>query len=194
MLGETPVPLVELVDENGVTIGTAEKMEVHLDGGKLHRAFSVFLLDGLGRLLLQQRAKGKYHSAGAWSNTCCGHPSPGESPHDAAIRRLCEELGIQMEALRAAGTVRYHVTDPVSGLVEQEWNHLFVGLYDGVPVPAPAEVASYRSVSLVELDEMLKAEPFTPWFASVFQAVEKSLLIGQAPSHRLPASTPGPRL
>ncbi|MGH2769344.1 MAG: isopentenyl-diphosphate Delta-isomerase, partial [Actinomycetota bacterium] len=175
-----PTQLVELVDEDGVTIGTAEKMEVHLGDGQLHRAFSVFLLDGNGRLLLQQRAQGKYHSAGAWSNTCCGHPSPGESPHDAALRRLYEELGIQPEALRATGTVCYHVVDPVSGLVEQEWNHLFVGLYDGVPDPAPAEVAGYRSVSLVELEEMLKREPFTPWFASVFQAVEKSLPIGQA--------------
>jgi isopentenyl-diphosphate delta-isomerase len=174
---QAPVQLVELVDGNGVTIGTAEKMEAHLGGGRLHRAFSVFLLDAHGRLLLQQRAKGKYHSGGLWSNTCCGHPSPGESPHDAAIRRLREELGIRPKALCAVGTVRYHVADPVSGLAEQEWNHLFVGRFDGIPDPAPAEVAGYRSVFLGELLEMQKAEPFTPWFANVFDAVKKNLWI-----------------
>ena len=76
--------LLELVDENGVTIGTAEKLAAHQPPGQLHRAFSVFLFDERGRLLLQQRALGKYHSPGVWSNTCCGHPYPGEAPFAAA--------------------------------------------------------------------------------------------------------------
>src|SRR5258708_16941923 len=85
--------LLELVDENGVTTGTAEKLSAHLAPGRLHRAFSVFLFDEDGRLLLQRRALGKYHSPGVWSNTCCGHPYPGEQPFVAAARRTAEQLG-----------------------------------------------------------------------------------------------------
>ena len=86
--------MLELVDEAGNTIGTAEKLSAHQAPGQLHRAFSVFLFDETGRLLLQQRALGKYHSPGVWSNTCCGHPYPGESPFAAAARRTYEELGL----------------------------------------------------------------------------------------------------
>ena len=99
----TPAPgeiLLELVDEAGVTIGTAEKLAAHQAPGLLHRAFSVFLFDPRGRLLMQRRALGKYHSPGVWSNTCCGHPYPGESPFAAAARRTHEELGVSPALLR----------------------------------------------------------------------------------------------
>ncbi|MGO4758862.1 isopentenyl-diphosphate Delta-isomerase, partial [Streptomyces sp. 2MCAF27] len=85
--GSTEPIMLELVDEDGRTIGTAEKLSAHLAPGRLHRAFSVFLFDDEGRLLLQRRALGKYHSPGVWSNTCCGHPYPGEPPFVAAARR-----------------------------------------------------------------------------------------------------------
>ena len=126
--GTAEAIMLELVDENGMTIGTAEKLSAHQAPGRLHRAFSVFLFDEQGRLLLQRRALGKYHSPGVWSNTCCGHPYPGEPPFVAAARRTYEELGMAPSLLAEAGTVRYNHPDPDSGLVEQEYNHLFVGL------------------------------------------------------------------
>lgn len=92
--GTAEAIMLELVDENGTTIGTAEKLAAHQAPGQLHRAFSVFLFDEQGRLLLQRRALGKYHSPGVWSNTCCGHPYPGEAPFAAAARRTYEELGL----------------------------------------------------------------------------------------------------
>src|SRR5690242_12083018 len=108
--------LLELVDDDGFTIGTAEKLSAHQQPGRLHRAFSVFLFDQQGRLLLQRRALGKYHSPGVWSNTCCGHPYPGEAPFAAAARRTYEELGVSPSLLAEAGTVRYNHPDPDSGL------------------------------------------------------------------------------
>ncbi len=95
--------MLELVDEDGRTIGTAEKLSAHQAPGQLHRAFSVFLFDEQGRLLLQQRALGKYHSPGVWSNTCCGHPYPGEAPFAAAARRTFEELGVSPSLLARGG-------------------------------------------------------------------------------------------
>ena len=95
--------MLELVDEDGTTIGTAEKLSAHTAPGRLHRAFSVFLFDESGRLLLQRRALGKYHSPGVWSNTCCGHPYPGEKPFAAAARRVSEELGVAPFSLRRGG-------------------------------------------------------------------------------------------
>ena len=101
--GTAEAIMLELVDENGMTIGTAEKLAAHQAPGQLHRAFSVFLFDERGRLLLQQRALGKYHSPGVWSNTCCGHPYPGEAPFAAAARRTFEELGVSPALLRRGG-------------------------------------------------------------------------------------------
>ncbi|MEV8154881.1 isopentenyl-diphosphate Delta-isomerase, partial [Streptomyces fradiae] len=116
--GAAPSIMLELVDEDGTTIGTAEKLSAHRAPGRLHRAFSVFLFDEEGRLLLQRRALGKYHSPGVWSNTCCGHPYPGEAPFTAAARRVSEELGVSPSLMAEAGTVRYNHPDPVSGLVD----------------------------------------------------------------------------
>src|SRR3954447_26075325 len=134
--------LLELVDENGVTIGTAEKLAAHQPPGQLHRAFSVFLFDARGRLLLQQRALGKYHSPGVWSNTCCGHPYPGEAPFAAAARRTYEELGVSPTLLAESITGHSSRPDPASGMVEQEYNHLFVGLVQAPPRPDPEEVGA----------------------------------------------------
>ncbi|MFD9125040.1 isopentenyl-diphosphate Delta-isomerase [Kitasatospora sp. NPDC059571] len=162
--------LLELVDDDGLTIGTAEKHWAHQQPGRLHRAFSVFLFDQHGRLLLQQRALSKYHSPGVWSNTCCGHPYPGEQPFAAAARRTAEELGTAPALLCEAGTVRYDLPDEASGLIEREWNHLFVGLVTAEPKPDPAEVADYRFVTAQELKELQEAKPFSVWFRTVFEA------------------------
>jgi isopentenyl-diphosphate delta-isomerase len=167
--------LLELVDEQGVTIGTEEKLAAHQAPGLLHRAFSVFLFDSRGRLLLQQRALGKYHSPGVWSNTCCGHPYPGESPFAAAARRTFEELGVSPALLAEAGTVRYNHPDPASGLVEQEFNHLFVGLVSGRPDPDPQEVGDIAFVTAEELEKRHDVDPFSAWFMTVLDAARPAI-------------------
>ncbi|MGW2212961.1 isopentenyl-diphosphate Delta-isomerase [Streptomyces sp. NPDC001781] len=167
--------LLELVDENGVTTGTAEKLAAHQPPGLLHRAFSVFLFDERGRLLLQQRALGKYHSPGVWSNTCCGHPYPDEAPFAAAARRTHEELGVSPSLLAQAGTVRYNHPDPASGLVEQEYNHLFVGLVQQAPAPDPEEVGETAFVTAAELAERHAREPFSAWFMTVLDAARPAI-------------------
>ncbi|WP_017584171.1 isopentenyl-diphosphate Delta-isomerase [Nocardiopsis valliformis] len=173
--GERGPILLELVDEAGTTTGTTEKLSAHQAPGQLHRAFSVFLLDDRGRLLLQRRALSKYHSPGLWSNTCCGHPLPGEPPFAAAARRTGEELGLAPELMRAAGTVRYHHTDPVSGLVESEYNHLFVGVVRAEPRPDPEEVAQTAFVDSAELERLRAEAQFSVWFPTVLDAVRPAL-------------------
>ncbi|MDV9191088.1 isopentenyl-diphosphate Delta-isomerase [Streptomyces sp. SR27] len=167
--------MLELVDEDGTTIGTAEKLAAHQAPGLLHRAFSVFLFDESGRLLLQRRALGKYHSPGVWSNTCCGHPYPGEAPFAAAARRTFEELGVSPSLLAEAGTVRYNHPDPASGLVEQEFNHLFVGLVQATPKPDPEEIDDTVFVTSEELAERHAAAPFSAWFMTVLDAARPAV-------------------
>lgn len=167
--------LLELVDEDGRTIGTAEKLAAHQAPGRLHRAFSVFLFDEQGRLLLQQRALGKYHSPGVWSNTCCGHPYPGEAPFAAAARRTFEELGVSPSLLAEAGTVRYNHPDPESGLVEQEYNHLFVGMVQAELRPDPSEVGETVFVTAGELAERHAKGPFSAWFMTVLDAARPAI-------------------
>ncbi|GFH38106.1 isopentenyl-diphosphate Delta-isomerase [Streptomyces pacificus] len=167
--------LLELVDESGRTIGTAEKLSAHQAPGQLHRAFSVFLFDEQGRLLLQRRAPGKYHSPGVWSNTCCGHPYPGEAPFTAAARRTHEELGVSPSLLAEAGTVRYNHPDPASGLVEQEFNHLFVGLVQAPLRPDPEEVGETAFVTAAELSERHARDTFSAWFMTVLDGARPAV-------------------
>ncbi|MFF7333138.1 isopentenyl-diphosphate Delta-isomerase [Streptomyces sp. NPDC090306] len=173
--GAADAILLELVDENGATIGTAEKLAAHQAPGQLHRAFSVFLFDEQGRLLLQQRAQGKYHSPGVWSNTCCGHPYPGEAPFAAAARRTYEELGVSPSLMAEAGTVRYNHPDPDSGLVEQEFNHLFVGLVQSAVHPDEEEVGATAFVTPQELAERHARDPFSAWFMTVLDAARPAV-------------------
>ncbi|QKW10229.1 isopentenyl-diphosphate Delta-isomerase [Streptomyces sp. NA04227] len=174
--GSTTDPiLLELVDEEGNTLGTAEKLAAHQAPGQLHRAFSVFLFDEQGRLLLQRRALGKYHSPGVWSNTCCGHPYPGEAPFTAAARRTHEELGISPSLLAEAGTVRYNHPDPESGLVEQEFNHLFVGMVQSPLEPDPEEIADTAFVTAAELAERHARDTFSAWFMTVLDAARPAV-------------------
>ncbi|MFD7552645.1 isopentenyl-diphosphate Delta-isomerase [Streptomyces sp. NPDC059578] len=167
--------MLELVDEDGATIGTAEKLSAHQAPGQLHRAFSVFLFDEQGRLLIQQRALGKYHSPGVWSNTCCGHPYPGEAPFAAAARRTFEELGVSPSLLAEAGTVRYNHPDPASGLVEQEFNHLFVGMVQQLPQPDDTEVGDTAFVTSEELLARHEKDPFSAWFMTVLDAARPAV-------------------
>lgn len=156
--------MVVLVDEDGRDLGPAEKLAAHRAPGQLHRAFSVFVFTSGGRLLLQRRAAGKYHFAGRWSNSCCGHPRPGETVAAGGGRRLYEELGISCE-LEEVGSFRYAATDRASGLAELELDHVLVGVSDADPAPDPAEVDAVRLVGLEELAEAMRADPeaYTPW-------------------------------
>ncbi|WP_199546088.1 isopentenyl-diphosphate Delta-isomerase [Streptomyces sp. N35] len=173
--GAAEAILLELVDEDGTTIGTAEKLSAHQAPGRLHRAFSVFLFDEQGRLLLQRRALGKYHSPGVWSNTCCGHPYPGEAPFAAAARRVSEELGVSPSLMAEAGTVRYNHPDPESGLVEQEFNHLFVGMVQSPLRPDPEEVGETAFVTPEELLVRHEHGPFSAWFMTVLDAARPAI-------------------
>lgn len=167
--------MLELVDEDGNTIGTAEKLSAHQPPGQLHRAFSVFLFDEQGRLLIQRRALSKYHSPGVWSNTCCGHPYPDEAPFAAAARRTYEELGISPTLLAEAGTVRYNHPDPKSGLVEQEFNHLYVGLAQSSLRPDPDEIDDTAFVTPAELAELHAESTFSAWFMTVLDTARPAI-------------------
>jgi isopentenyl-diphosphate delta-isomerase len=147
---------VILVDERDRELGADEKLRAHMKGA-LHRAFSVFIFDGAGRLLLQKRARGKYHSGGLWSNTACGHPRPGEPTAAAARRRLREEMSLDCELREAFEFVYRAELD--GALVEHEYDHVFVGTHDAEPAPDPSEVEEWRWVSMGELRRGLSEEP-----------------------------------
>ena len=154
---------VTLVDSRDAVVGSADKYDAHVSG-LLHRAFSVFVYDDAGRLLLQRRQRAKYHSGGLWSNTCCSHPRPGESTAAAAHRRLVEEMGFDCP-LETAFTFVYRA-DVGGGLIEHEYDHVFVGRWRGEPVPDPTEVEEWRWADPAALRVELRARPdrFTSWF------------------------------
>lgn len=156
-----------LVDKNDVEIGLMEKMEAH-EKGLLHRAFSIFIFNKKGDLLIQQRALRKYHSGGLWTNTCCSHPRPGENTLHAAQRRLKEEMGFEAELEKA-----FHFTYEAefsNGLSEHEFDHVFVGTYDGIIEPDFNEVESYAYRPIPLLKTFIGKHPdfFTEWFLIAF--------------------------
>ena len=152
-----------LVDADDREVGTESKLPAHVDG-KLHRAFSVFVFDGAGRMLLQRRAAQKYHSAGLWSNTCCGHPLSGEPTEEAAHRRLGEEMGFDCP-LQPVFRFRYRA-EVDNGLVEHEYDHVLVGRFDGSPVPNPEEVAEWRWAAFEDVseDHVVNPTTYSVWF------------------------------
>jgi isopentenyl-diphosphate delta-isomerase len=156
------------VDPKDRATGFAGKLEVH-EAGFLHRAFSIYILNRRGEMLLQRRAGCKYHFAGLWSNTCCGHPRPGEQTKLAAIRRLNEELGFSANLSEVSQLV-YRARDPVSGLIEHEYLHVFEGTFGGEPLPNPNEVDDWCWMSIPQVRVSLRRGPegFTPWFALLF--------------------------
>ena len=153
---------VVLVDSAGNDIGTAPKLQAHIDGRK-HRAISVLIMNRERQLLLQQRHRGKYHSGGLWTNACCSHPRPGEEPMTAAVRRLQDEMGFST-LLRPLFLVEYRAQ--VGALIEDEYVHVFGGVYNGVLAPDPLEVDDARWISLADLEADMAANPgsYTAWF------------------------------
>lgn len=154
---------VVLVNENDEVLGVEEKLATHLRGA-LHRAFSIFVFNSTGSLLVQRRTASKYHSAGLWSNTCCGHPRLGESTEAASRRRLFEEMGFDCELQKVFEFVYY--AELGDGLFEHEYDHVLVGLFNGIPNPNPQEVDDWRWVELPKLKLELQQNPthFTHWF------------------------------
>ncbi len=168
---------VILVNERDEWLGLEEKMEAHKKG-LLHRAFSVFVLNSNNEVLLQQRAAHKYHSGGLWSNTCCSHPRAGESTIHAAHRRLQEEMGFDCD-IEKIFTFRYRA-EVGNMLIENEYDHIYMGHFDGEPQLNNEEVAAYKFVPPDELAEWVEREPesFTVWFRMVFpKFVEHSRLL-----------------
>ncbi len=164
---------VILVDPADRRVGTAGKTLAHR-AGLLHRAFSILVHNHAGDLLIQRRAPGKYHSGGLWANTCCSHPRPGERTEDAAHRRLKEEMGIDC-ALDQAGALLYRA-DVGNGLTEHEYDHVFVGRWEGSPEPDPAEVVEWRWVRPRDLRRWMRARPhrFVPWFPLALREVDRA--------------------
>lgn len=152
-----------LVDDDDRETGRLEKLETHRRG-LLHRAFSVIVWDRDGRLLLQKRAVGKYHSGGLWTNACCGHPRPDEDVAAAALRRLEEEMGFRCP-LTSLGTVRYRARFD-NGLTEHEIVHVFRGVYDGGLRPNPVEAEGFQWARLEDIRADMAATPgrFSVWF------------------------------
>ena len=178
MTESSPEEHVVLVDAQDRTLGVLEKLAAH-ERGVLHRAFSVFVVreqQGRTELLLQLRARGKYHFGGLWTNTCCGHPRRDESPVDAGERRLPEEMNFHC-ALSAVGWFVYRATSD-NGLTEHELDHVLLGRHHGdVPAPNTDEAERARWVTLPELDRELGDRPdaFTPWFAQGYALVKRAL-------------------
>ena len=159
------VDQVILVDENDEPIGTAEKLAAHRHDGQLHRAFSIFLFDERGRMLIQRRASEKYHFPSLWTNACCSHPRPGETIRIAARRRLWEELGIRTN-LTPLFTFLYSARDPESGLVEREFDHVLAGRIRVESNPNPEEVSAVDLLHFDQLERRCAERPgdYTPWF------------------------------
>lgn len=162
---------VILVDENDKPVGVSEKMKAHVEG-MLHRAFSIFIFNDQGEMLLQQRALNKYHSGGLWTNACCSHPAPGEETMVAAKRRLSEELGFAVSIEEVFDFV--YKTDFDNGLTEYEFDHVYAGQYDGEINFNEQEVMdiAYKSISAIK--QLLQSNPqiFTAWFYLAFPKIE----------------------
>ncbi|MGH3713275.1 MAG: isopentenyl-diphosphate Delta-isomerase [Micromonosporaceae bacterium] len=163
--------LVELVDPSGTPLGAATVAEAHTAPGVLHRAFSVMVTDGAGRVLLQRRATTKTRFARRWSNTCCGHPAPGEPLTEAAAARLADEMGLYGVTLTEVGHFVYQASDPATGRVEHEYDHVLVGRVDPdvEPQPDPAEADDWRWMPLPALraDTRDDSDAYTPWLRGV---------------------------
>jgi len=162
---------VILVDKNDKEIGQEEKIKAHKEG-KLHRAFSVFLFNKKGEMLLQKRAKEKYHSGGLWSNTCCSHPRPGKVLIDEVKRRLKEEMGIEekeVKDLKEVFTLIYKLK--LGDLTEHEFDHVFLGRFDGKVNPDPTEVEDFKWINLQNLKKDIKENPkkYTEWFRIILE-------------------------
>lgn len=166
--------IIVLVNENDENIGSIGKLEAH-QKGLLHRAFSIIVWNNQNQILIHQRAFGKYHSEGLWTNTCCSHPKVGETVIEAAHRRLQEEMGFDCELAQ-----KFHFIYRVeleNQLIEHELDHVLIGKFHENPNPNPDEVHDYRWISLPELKKEISEKPatFTFWFKEIIQNFEEKI-------------------
>jgi len=166
---------VILVDEADRETGAMEKMEAHRKGA-LHRAFSIFLFNSKGELLLQKRSSKKYHSGGLWTNTCCSHPHPGENIVQAANRKLKQEMGIDLYPEFAFKFI--YKTSLDHQLIEHEYDHVLIGQFDGKPEINPEEVEDWKFVDINSVKKEIEARPetYTYWFKVIINHPEFSVL------------------
>ena len=164
---------VILVDEENNEIGTEEKIKAHKEG-KLHRAFSIFIFNSKGELLLQQRQKSKYHSGGLWSNTVCSHPRPGETYEVATKRRLMEEMGFECEMKKLFCFI--YNTGFQNGLIENEYDCVFAGKFDGTPEMNEEEVMDFKWMDVGELREDIEKNPdnYSVWLRIALKKMKDS--------------------
>jgi isopentenyl-diphosphate delta-isomerase len=167
---------VILVDSEDRDIGYLEKMEAHQQG-LLHRAFSIFILNSPGEMLLQRRALTKYHSPGLWTNACCSHPAPGENTLQSANQRLEEEMGFNCN-LTEIGSFTYRTTFE-NNLIEHEFDHVFIGKYEGDIVANKEEVEEFKWISIDSLEEDMKRRPesYTFWFHIAYPILKSYLAV-----------------
>ena len=163
---------IALVDENDQIISYEEKMLVHKKG-LLHRAFSIFIFNSKGEMLIQQRAYQKYHSGGLWTNACCSHLTKDEIFEDAMHERLQKEMGFDCP-LEFAFSFHYKVQFK-NNLIENELDHVYIGNFDGIPQPNPTEAAAYKWISVDEIkrDLVENEEIYTYWFKIAFEKLFK---------------------
>ncbi|MGO2102383.1 isopentenyl-diphosphate Delta-isomerase [Psychroflexus halocasei] len=159
---------VILVDENDQELGLMEKIEAH-EKALLHRAFSVFIYNDNGELMLQQRALGKYHTPGLWTNTCCSHQIKGETNIEAGKRRLQEEMGFTTNLEETSSFIYKAPFD--NGLTEHEYDYMMVGYYNNTPDVNPEEVNDWKWISLDDLKLDIEKNPnnYTAWFRIIFE-------------------------
>jgi len=166
--------LLILVNAQDKQVGVQDKLSVHLEG-LLHRAFSVFVFNSKSELLLQQRANGKYHSPGLWTNTCCSHPRPGESTLVACNRRLYEEMGMSTDLQFSFSFIyRFEFSN---GLTEHEYDHVFIGRTDQVPEINLDEVQGWKYISIADLEKEISVKPelYTPWLKICMAELKENL-------------------
>ncbi|PYG88032.1 isopentenyl-diphosphate delta-isomerase [Ruminiclostridium sufflavum DSM 19573] len=163
-----------LVDQYDNEIGSEEKLKVHTIG-KLHRAFSIFIFNSKKELLLQKRAKCKYHSGGLWSNTCCSHPNLEENLELAIHKRLEEEMGFDCKLQEVYSFIYKEQFD--NGLIEHEYDHVYIGNFDGLPRPnhSEVEVVKWENIDFIAEDIVINPEKYTCWFKITFKDVVKAL-------------------
>jgi isopentenyl-diphosphate delta-isomerase len=166
-----------LVNERNRAIGHGEKHVVHAAGLR-HRAFSIFLVDPRGQVLLQQRQRTKYHSGGLWANSCCGHPRPGERTLSAAQRRLREELGVAV-SLHFGFLVSYQA-EFSNGLKENEIAHIYFGLLPAIVRPDSDEIMAVERLTISTLQREIAAHPdkYTFWLKHYLEHHERALRSG----------------
>jgi isopentenyl-diphosphate delta-isomerase len=163
-----------LVDENDVPIGTMEKIEVH-QKALLHRAFSVFIFNSKGEMLLQKRANNKYHSPALWTNACCSHPAPGQATLSAATQRLQEEMGFTTDLEKVFDFI--YKASFENGLTEHEFDHVFIGTYDNEIIPNKEEVSDFCYQTIEQIRNSLQTDPhkYTAWFKIAFPKLQTYL-------------------